>query len=554
MVYLSGRGIPRGGICSYCTHHDHDCIDEDSVGLCDNFIRINKLSKLKYNGSPEPILNSNGFEYIKVSEDNERLEVHDFGEYKCRHCGEVFYIPQERGKLIEPFECQNADCGRKKAFKRLFPTEIMNPAWKVPTGIIETESPQVLFDILVDFLTDSIHLTDKTQYQIFALWIMASWLPESFDTCPYLMFIAPKDSGKTRGLDIVTEVGYRVIPSVSFSASSIFRSMELWNCTLSVDEAEYQLNSKTEKGQDLYGILNGGYKRGMYAIRTENIGDALIPTPFNIFGFKTIAATRPFNPTLESRSIIFHMEQHEVKNIVLPKELCEEIRNRLLYFRFTNLYKLNPIFPKHLRKGRIIEIFHPIYTIAALVDPELIPKLDVYIMNTYNQGQAEDKVSMPEVDIIRAISDKLDDSNNKNRVVYVKDIVEYIKTDFPDSTSQTVGYILKAMGFVRRKDRGGMLIDLSDDKNNEKLDMYVERFGVITGIKQNGEPQQQKISALLNLIRTAQQEKNGAVSLSDIIEIAEAAGLNKEWVEDTISKLKSSGDIIEASEGRFMVV
>jgi len=246
VVYLQ-REIPRGGICSYCTHHNHDCIEEDTVGLCDNFIRVNRLSELKYNGSPEPILNSNGFEYIKVSKDNERLEVHDFGEYKCRHCGEVFIIPQEKGKLIEPFQCENDACGRKKSFKKLFPTEIMNPAWKVPTGIIETESPQVLFDMIVDFLIDSIHLTDTTQYRIFALWVMASWLPESFDTCPYLMFIAPKDSGKTRGLDIVTEIGYRVIPSVSFSAASIFRSMELWNCTLSVDEAEYQLNSKTEK-------------------------------------------------------------------------------------------------------------------------------------------------------------------------------------------------------------------------------------------------------------------------------------------------------------------
>lgn len=470
--------IPRGGICSYCTHHNLDCTDEDCVGSCDNFIRVNKLSELKFNGGAEPIYNSHGYEYIQPNENNEILELHEFGEFKCQRCGDFTTIKQEKGKYIEPFECQNPSCGRKGPFKRLFPIDIMNPPWKVPTGSIETESPQVLFDVIVDFLQDSIHLQEKMQYQIFALWIMASWLPESFDTCPYLMFIAPKDSGKTRGLDIVSEIGYRVIPSVSFSASSIFRSMELWNCTLSVDEAEYQLNSKTEKGQDLYGILNGGYKRGMFAIRTENIGDTLIPTTFNIFGFKTIAATRPFNPTLESRSIIFHMEQHEVKNLVLPKELCEEIRNRLLYFRFTNLYKLNPIFPKHLKKGRIIEIFHPIYTMANLVDKDLIPQLDIYIMNTYNQGMAEDKVSMPEVDVIRAMQEQLDNYSNKNMVVYLKDVLEYVKTDFPDMKSQDVGYLFKAMGFTRRKDRVGMLIDLSDDMNKEKFDMYKERFGI----------------------------------------------------------------------------
>ncbi len=472
-------GIPRGGMCVSCSvREEGKCVDEEAVGGCIHFNKTNLYSKSLYFGGPEPILNSHGYQYLEVSQEGDQIFLKEFGEYVCQRCEHTTFIKQGKGKLIEPFECESDVCGRKGPFKKMFPTEIMRPAWKTPTGIIPTESPQVLFDVIVDFLKNSIYFQEDIQYYIFALWIMASWVPESFESCPYLMFIAPKDSGKTRGLDIISEIGYRVIPAVSFSGSSVFRSVDLWHCTLLVDEAEYQLNPKSEKGQDLYGILNGGYKRGMYAIRTETFGDALIPTVFDIFGFKAIAATRAFNPTLESRSIIFHMEQHEIKNLVLPKEECEEIRNRLLYFRYSTLKKLKLVFPKQLKKGRIIEIYHPIYTLASLVDPELIKKLDIYIETTYQQTKAEDKVSLPEADIIRAIQDKFDDIDNKEMVVYIKDIVDYVKYDFPDSSSQQVGYLLKAMGFTREKDRRGMLISLADDNNKLKFDMYKERFGI----------------------------------------------------------------------------
>lgn len=473
------QDLPRGGMCDVCEKKEAGiCIESDAVGGCDNFERIDLYSKFLFNGGPEPIKNSHGYKYLEPSNEGENIILKDFGDFECQRCGHINHVEQEANKLIEPFKCCNDVCGRKGPFKKLFPMHIMRPAWKTPTGIIETESNQVLYDIIVDYLKNSIYFEEKIQYNIFALWLMASWVPETFESVPYLMFIAPKDSGKTRGLDIISEIGYRVIPAVSFSGSSVFRSVDMWNCTLLVDEAEYQLNPKSEKGQDLYGILNGGYKRGMYAIRTESMGDMFVPTIFDIFGFKAIAATRPFNPTLESRSIIFHMEQHEIKNLVLPKEESEEIRNRLLFFRFSQLNKIKRVFPKQLKKGRIIEIYHPIYTIASLVDDSIISKLDQYIELTYNQTKAEDKVSLPEADIIRAIYDKFDDVNNLDMKVYVKDIVEFVKYDFPESSSQQVGYLLKAMGFSRDKDRRGMFLDLSNDQNKSKFDMYKERFGV----------------------------------------------------------------------------
>lgn len=468
--------LPHGGVCSYCERKD-ECpeIITDLV-FCEYFQRKTILSTRRYNGREEPISNSNGHEYLKIDGSGNKIHLKQFGEYECLRCGFINFIPQTQRKITEPFEC--AGCGRKNCFKRKFPIEIINPPWKAPTGIIQTESPQILFDGLIMFLRDSIYFDNETQYDILALWIMASWVNESFNSCPYLMFIAPKESGKTRGMDILSELAYRPLPAVSFTSSSMFRSIELWKCTLLVDEAEYQLNSKSEKGQDLYGILNGGYKKGMFAIRTETVSDSMIPTTYDIFGFKAIAATRPFNPTLESRSIILSMTQHQVKNMLLPVEICEELRNRLLYFRYSYLYKLKITFPEKIKKGRLIEIFYPIYSIANLVDSDMIPRLDKYLEETYFKGKEEDKVSLPEADLIRAINEKWDDPQNIDMRVYLKDIVDYIKYDFPDMTSQQVGYLLKAMGFIRGKDRIGMYIDISNPENKTRFDNYKERFAI----------------------------------------------------------------------------
>jgi replicative DNA helicase Mcm len=37
--------------------------------------------------------------------------------YKCMRCGHISYMPQERGKRIEPFECENDVCGRRGPFR-----------------------------------------------------------------------------------------------------------------------------------------------------------------------------------------------------------------------------------------------------------------------------------------------------------------------------------------------------------------------------------------------------------------------------------------------------
>jgi len=59
---------------------------------------------------------------------------------------------------------------------------------------------------------------------------------------------------------------------------------------------------------------------------------------------------------------------------------------------------------------------------------------------------------------------------------------------------------------------------------------------------------------LKDIIKELQEEYKSAVPLEEIILKAEESGIKKEAVEDMIQKLKTVGEIIEASNERFRVI
>jgi len=85
------------------------------------------------------------------------------------------------------------------------------------------------------------------------------------------------------------------------------------------------------------------------------------------------------------------------------------------------------------------------------------------------------------------------------------------------------------------------------DPETGKLDADIVNVGM-------GKNQRDRIKVLREIIRDLQNEHKGAAPIEDIISKAEESGIKKETVEDMIQKLKSAGEIIEASNDRFRVV
>lgn len=66
--------------------------------------------------------------------------------------------------------------------------------------------------------------------------------------------------------------------------------------------------------------------------------------------------------------------------------------------------------------------------------------------------------------------------------------------------------------------------------------------------------QRDRIKVMREIVRELQDEYKTAVSVDDIIAKAEEAGIKKDTVEDMLTKLKTAGELIEVSNGKFRCV
>lgn len=446
-------------------------------------------------GGPEVIFNKE-MQFIQpfngINGYGSELRKEKMGTWKCKRCDHTTYIPIDNGKIVEPFECDNDVCGRKGPFKSLFPKELIKPIWKIPTDAIEC-TPTELYEEIYFFVKEYLILK-PSEYHIYTLWIMASWLVDDFDTCPYLLFIAPKESGKSQAIILLQHLCYRAVLSISVTPAALFRSIELWHITLLIDEAESQVRMDTESGQALYGCLNGGYKRDSYAIRIE--GDNRIPTTYDVFGFKGIASTKVFHPTLESRSIIINMTQGKPRKLIINKMSANILRSKLLYWRFSTLTKLPLILPES-RSGRIIEMFIPIFTVAQVFKH----KVGIKTVITYEELEKilkdkikeleglrkEEEIESVEAQILQAVS-RLEERckegyTDERGMIKIAEVADYLKHECgwdeetgKEKINTTVGRRLKVMGLHTKHTMHGNVLDLIDEETIVCLKQLKERF------------------------------------------------------------------------------
>jgi hypothetical protein len=440
----------------------------------------------QYNGGPEPIYEDNCLMFVQPDQDGRKLEISRFYEYECKRCGHINYTPPHNGKLSEPFECQNDACGRKGPFDAKFPMELTKPIWKIGYKPIDAPAYEVYKDIY-EYIKDHLVLKDD-EYHIMTLWIMASWLVDDFDTAPYLIFIAPKSSGKTQCLNVILELGYRAFLTVSVTGPAIFRSIDAQHITPLIDESEFQVNTEkmSESSAALYAVLNGGYKRGNKALRIE--GEARIPTAFDIFGFKAVASTKLFLSTLESRGIIINVAQGMPKNILIDMERPKRIRSKLINFRFSNLKKLKTVIPES-KSGRLTELFIPLFTtaqtmiktngIASIIEYDTLCDLLNKKLKSMETDRKHEEEGSPEAQVVRSIRDNvelhIESITAKTIAQDVKWAEESEKKDF-QRTIQRIGYILKELGLKTEHSGKGNRIDLNNDENLLRIDELKKRY------------------------------------------------------------------------------
>ena len=164
---------------------------------------------------------------------------------------------------------------------------------------------------------------------VLALWVMHTWAFGNAEFTPRLGITSPaRRCGKTRLLDLLTSLCRRALSTSNISAAALYRTVEIAQPTLLIDEADAFLRDNEE----LRGVLNAGYRLGGSVLRC--VGDDNEPTSFSCFAPAAIAAIGQLPNTIEDRALIVRL-QRKPKSMRLPpvkrkvRKALEALRPRL---------------------------------------------------------------------------------------------------------------------------------------------------------------------------------------------------------------------------------
>jgi hypothetical protein len=430
-----------------------------------------------------------------------------------------------------------------------------NCPWPVATEPEEYGSPERLYTEVRDFVYEHIDISyDDRYYDVMACWLMGDWIQDWFTTATYLHFHGPPSSGKTRALEILHCVGYRPLLSPSISAPALYRTVEVFKPTFLVDEAElYTEGGLDEARREVLSILNAGYRRGQYAIRADQHGEAI--KLFDVWGFKALASIQTLPDTLQGRCIRIPMMRatRQIRRRI-DEEWAERIRNLLLSYRFDYLLEEPPLGenPIDVPDGRLIEIFTPLLLVAPT--PPVEQRL-VRLAKDIYQTQVEEEQTTTEAQVFISL---LEVMKPGIPTVPVSDIADRYNEGKPKGeqiTSQTIGYILKRLGFRKKREaRTGRVAAILDANLIERLRVrykILEQKELPTqaaGEKEDegGRPSLGEDERRLPVIMV-----KGAGYLTE--EVAELAKWPKEYAGRVLETARRDGLVFRTPDGRWML-
>ncbi len=152
-------------------------------------------------------------------------------------------------------------------------------------------------------------MLDTEQATAAALWVALTHFIDVVEVAPLAIINAPEKScGKTQLLTVMGRMAYRPLPASNASASALFRAVEKWKPTILIDEADTFFRDNTE----LHGMVNAGYLRDGFVLRSEAVGDSFEPRMFSVFSAKAlagIALEKHLPDATMSRGVVFNLRR-----------------------------------------------------------------------------------------------------------------------------------------------------------------------------------------------------------------------------------------------------
>lgn len=412
--------------------------------------------------------------------DERVIQYDDPGIAKCMKCGAVDTYSLKELRLSV---CKS--CGRITKLKQISPPEIEEPwlPYPEPEPLPRDLSVENIGNEISDILSKTLVLRNPQEYEILTSWIIASYRQQDWKSAPYLQFIAPVSSGKTRALEIVSLLSYRGVLYATISPAALCREIEKYKITPFIDQAEYNFDTRAEPGRENYSIWTSGYRKGQKYTKAKQDNDEDVIRR-DVFRFKALASTRVFDSAIASRSITFYMRESTPKIRDIDDNLLERIqkvRSKLIYLHLLPEFPFIP--PRAIREidkldnGRLIEIYSPLISVSVSLGWGSLDVIDFAEKDSVKKKKEMQQTT--EGLIVRVIKEMIDaGTDGKTNLdgemtgISIRTLSEKTSID-----TRVIGHRLRALDIERKHDRDGAFIDLTDEETQEQLQYLFRKYG-----------------------------------------------------------------------------
>jgi hypothetical protein len=295
-------------------------------------------------------------------------------------------------------------------------------------------TPQLL-SMVERVLRTYVRFLDDHAPRAAALYALHTWALAAADCTPYLYVKSPqKRSGKTRLLESFELVCKGPLRAASVTEAAIFQVVETERPTFLIDEVDALFSSKSERAENLRGVLNAGNRRGAYVVRGSSEG---VPLKFEIFCPKVLAGidTGRLPDTIRDRAIVLPLERKLRTETVARyrqrdvADQIENLRTRLGDWAAHHADELAEFRTEMVPEisDRLEEAWEPLFAIAHLAGgpwPDWAREAAIELAKgTEDVGEDHGEI------LLAALRDVFDEARGEQEAMWTKDICKKLNED-----------------------------------------------------------------------------------------------------------------------------
>ncbi|MEM1946939.1 MAG: bifunctional DNA primase/polymerase [Candidatus Caldarchaeum sp.] len=326
------------------------------------------------------------------------------------------------------------------------------------------------------FIREYFDVVNEDAYDVLTAAVAWSYFVRAVGvSTPFILFLGPWRSGKTRALETLSSICYRSMAAVDVSEASFFRLVETLKPTLFIDEMQVV-------DSNVRALLASAYRKGMKVPRVVDVESKGLESIawFETFSFVVMASREEPPADILSRCIVIHCEkQQRPTGKKIDESKARDLRTRWLAQRLRMHGKVVVGFTEfETVDGRLQEILSPLVVLAELFGgPSAKAAVERYGRALENELRGLE-ASTEEAEIIEALQAMVaENPQDAPSVVLVRELTARLNQEYetPIWTPEKVGRRLSALGFPRVKlarGRRGYKIDYP------LLERLINRYGL----------------------------------------------------------------------------